>query len=63
MDFWFEVLDIHMNEKAIICHDCHGFKWMKINVYPILIIFLCDSMPFSGSLDCEYTHWKELGMP
>jgi hypothetical protein len=27
MDFWFEFLDIHMNEKRPTCHDCHGFKW------------------------------------
>jgi len=46
MDFWFEFLDIHMNEKAVICHDCHGFKWQNINIYPILIVFLCDSTPF-----------------
>jgi len=26
MDFWFEFLDIHMNEKVITCHDCHGFN-------------------------------------
>jgi len=26
MNFWFEILDIHMNEKTITCHDCHGFK-------------------------------------
>jgi hypothetical protein len=26
MNFWFEILDIHMNEKTITCHDCYGFK-------------------------------------
>jgi hypothetical protein len=26
MDFWFENLDIHMNEQATTCHDCHGFE-------------------------------------
>jgi hypothetical protein len=46
MDFWFEFLNIHMNEKEIICHDYHGFKWQNINIYPILIIFLCGPMPF-----------------
>jgi hypothetical protein len=46
MDFWFEFLDIHMNEKTIICHDCHGFKWQNINIYPILTIFICNPMPF-----------------
>jgi len=40
MDFWFEFFDNHMNKKEIICHDCHGFKWKNINIYPILIIFL-----------------------
>jgi hypothetical protein len=42
MDFWFEFLDIHMNEKAITYHDYHGFKWKNINIYPILTIILCD---------------------
>jgi hypothetical protein len=45
MDFWFEFLDIHMNEKTTTCHDCHGFKWQNINIYSILTI-LCDPMPF-----------------
>jgi hypothetical protein len=27
MDFWFEFLDIHINEKTTIFHDFHGFKW------------------------------------
>jgi hypothetical protein len=26
MDFWFEFLDIHMNEKGTTCHDCCGLK-------------------------------------
>jgi hypothetical protein len=34
-----------MNEKEITCHDCHGFKWQNINIYPILIIFLCGLTP------------------
>jgi hypothetical protein len=46
MDFWFEFLNIHMNEKIIICHDFHGFKWQNINFYPILTIFLCGFTPF-----------------
>jgi hypothetical protein len=46
MDFWFEFLNIHMNEKIITCHDYHGFKWPNINIYPILIIFLCGPTPF-----------------
>jgi hypothetical protein len=45
MDFWFEFLNIHMNEKTVICHDCHGFKWQNINIYLILIVFLCGPMP------------------
>jgi hypothetical protein len=35
-----------MNGKAIICHDCHGFKWQNINIYQILIVFFCGLMPF-----------------
>ncbi len=52
MDFWFEFLDIHMNEKTTTCHDCHGFKWQNINMYSVLNIFLCDPMPFLA-------HWIE----
>jgi hypothetical protein len=46
MDFWFEFLDIHMNEEMITCHDCNGFKWQNINIYPILIVFLCSPTSF-----------------
>jgi hypothetical protein len=46
MDFWFEFLDIYMNEKVITCHDFHGFTWKNINIYLILTIFLCGPMPF-----------------
>ncbi len=46
MDFWFEFLNIHMNGKATTCHDCHGFKWQNINIYPILIYFFCGLTPF-----------------
>jgi hypothetical protein len=46
MDFWFEFLNIHMNEKTTTCHDCDGFKWQNINIYPILTIFLSNPMPF-----------------
>jgi hypothetical protein len=46
MNFWFEFLNIHMNEKTITCHDCHGFRWQNINIYPILTIFLCGPTPF-----------------
>jgi len=46
MNFWFEFIDIHMNEKTTTCHDCHGFKWQNINIYPILIVFLCNLTPF-----------------
>jgi hypothetical protein len=46
MDFWFEFIDIHMNEKTTTCHDFHDFKWQNINIYSILIVILCDSMPF-----------------
>jgi hypothetical protein len=33
-------------KKTKICHDCHGFKWQNINIYPILTIFLCSLTPF-----------------
>jgi hypothetical protein len=46
MDFWFEFIDIHMNEKTIICHDYNGFKWQNISTYPILNFFLCGPNPF-----------------
>ncbi len=46
MDFWFEFLNIHMNEKAKICHDCHGFKWQNINIYQILMFFFGGLTPF-----------------
>jgi hypothetical protein len=46
MDVWFEFLEIRMNENVITCHDCHGFKWQNINIYPILIVFLCNLTPF-----------------
>jgi Na+/H+ antiporter NhaC len=49
-----------MNGKKKTCHDYHGFKWKKINIYPILIVFLCNLI-FFGLLDCDYTHngkWK-----
>jgi hypothetical protein len=48
-----------MNEKTN-CNDCHGFKWQNINIYPILIVFLCNLTPF---LACDCTHhgkWKVL---
>jgi len=40
MDFWFEFLDIHMNEIIITCHDCHGFKWQNINIQFWLFFFV-----------------------
>jgi len=46
MDFGFDFLTIQMNEKVMICHDFHGFKWKNINIYQILIVFLCGLMPF-----------------
>jgi hypothetical protein len=44
--FWFEFLNIHMNEKEITCHDCHGFKWQNINIYQIFIVSLCSPTTF-----------------
>ncbi len=55
MNFLFEFLNIHMNEKEITCHDCHGFKGQNMNIYDILIIFLCNLMPFLAN-DCDCTH-------
>jgi hypothetical protein len=62
MDFWFEFLDIHMNEKTSTCYDCHGFKWKNINIYPILIVFLCGPTPFLDhwivtTLYCDTKLW------
>ncbi len=54
MNFLFEFFNIHMNEKTTTCHECHGFKWQNINIYPILLVFLCNPMPFL--VHCEYTH-------
>jgi hypothetical protein len=45
-----------MNEKEITCHDCHGFKWQKINILSNFDCFSLWSNVFFGSLDCEYTH-------
>ncbi len=56
MDFWFKFLNIHMNGKAITCHDCHGFKWQNINILTILTIFLCCLMPFLA-------HWIVIESP
>jgi hypothetical protein len=36
-------------KKTITCHDFHGFKWK--NIYPILIVFLCD-LTFFLAHDC-----------
>jgi len=65
MNFWFEILDIHMNEKTITCHDCYGFKWQNINIYPILTIFSCGMTPILvhwivATPKCvfhSYTYW------
>ncbi len=46
MDFWFEFLNIYMNEKVMTYHDCHGFKWQNINIYQTLIVILCNLAPF-----------------
>jgi hypothetical protein len=46
MDFWFKSPNIHMNEKVITCHDCHGFKWKNINIYQILTVFFAIQHPF-----------------
>jgi len=46
MDFIFLILDIHMNEKKKTCHDCRGFKWQNINIYPFLKNIFCTLTPF-----------------
>jgi hypothetical protein len=46
MSFFFEFLNIHMNEKTTSCYDFHSFKWKNINISLILIFFLCDLTPF-----------------
>jgi hypothetical protein len=46
MNFWFEFLDIFMNEQATTCCDCHGFKCQNTNISLILIGFVYDSTPF-----------------
>jgi hypothetical protein len=43
-----------MNEIIITCHDCHGFKWQNINIYPIFI-FILQSIALFGPLDCDST--------
>ncbi len=55
MDFWFDFLDIHINEKTTTCHNWYDFKWKKINIYPILIFFL-QFDTFFDSLDCDCTY-------
>jgi hypothetical protein len=46
MDFLFEFLNIQMNVKEIIYHDCHSSKWQNINIYQILTIFFNGLTPF-----------------
>ncbi len=55
MDFWFEFIDIHMNEQTTTFHDFHGFKWKNINIFFILpfstiqhlfLIVGCDYVTF-----------------
>jgi hypothetical protein len=45
MDFWVEFFN-NLNEKVIINHDFHGFKWQNISIYPILTIFLVVGRSF-----------------
>jgi hypothetical protein len=35
-----------MNEKIVTCHDFHPLNGKNINIYQILIIFLCGLTPF-----------------
>jgi hypothetical protein len=43
MDFWFEFLNIQMNEEK---KTCYGFKWQNLNIYQILTIFFVVWCPF-----------------
>jgi hypothetical protein len=48
--------------KKKTCHDCHGFKWKNINIYSILIVFLCGSMPILARwivIAPTWMFWKE----
>jgi hypothetical protein len=58
-----KILDIHMNEKTITCHDCHGFKWQNINIYPFLKKHSLYFDALFGLLDCDYTPTQHLCKP
>jgi hypothetical protein len=58
MDFCFEFLEIHMNEKTIICHDYHGFKWKKHKYLSNFDYFSLQFNALFGLLDCDYTQFK-----
>jgi hypothetical protein len=58
MDFWFELCNIHINEKWTICHDYHGFKWENINNFPILIFFFPSFNTLISSFDYDCTQNK-----
>jgi hypothetical protein len=60
MDFLFEFFDIYMNEKAITCHDCYGFKWKKHKYLSNFDYFSLQSDTLFGWLDCDYTHKHRL---
>ncbi len=55
MDSWFEFVDIQRNEKEIIFHDCHGFKWQNIIYLSNFDCFSLRSDALYDSLECDCT--------
>jgi hypothetical protein len=47
MHFWFEFLDVYMNEQTT-CYDYHGFKLQNINIILILINFVYSVTSVAG---------------
>jgi hypothetical protein len=46
MDFWFEFLNIQMNEKKKLAMIAMALNGKYITIYQILTIFLCGPTPF-----------------
>ncbi len=57
MNFCFEFLNIHMNEKGTTCDDYYGFKWQKHKYFLNYYYYLLSSDAFFDSFDCDYTHF------
>jgi hypothetical protein len=56
-NFWFEFLDIHVNEKTITCHDVHGFEMVKHIYISNFDHFVLHFDTFFGSLNCDYNFY------